>query len=76
MLSSLLSSVHLYQWYSFVLNLASLQDPVSTVVVTEANLITNQCLFIEHTLHQATLLTCVVFWIFKSSYEKAAIVLI
>ena len=74
--SSLFSSVRLYQWYSFLLNPASPQDLVSTEIVTEANLITNQCLFIEHTLRQATLPTCVIFWIFKSSYKKAAIVLI
>lgn len=47
--SSLFSSVRLYQWYSFLLNPASPQDLVSTEIVTEANLITNQCLFIEHT---------------------------
>lgn len=72
----LLSSVRLYQWYRFLLNPASLQDLVFTEIVTEANLITNQYLFIEPTLNQAMLPTCVIFWIFKSSYKKAAIVLI
>lgn len=36
------------QWYNFVPNPKSLQGPVSTAIATEAKLIINQLLFIEH----------------------------